>query len=60
MPRRIEKYFWTAPVERSADGAFAPPAGMIGFFQSGVAPRLPPQSKTPTDLHSYPAKTNIS
>jgi len=60
MPSRIEKHFWTAPAERSADGAFASPAKMTGFFQSGVALRLPPQSKTPTDLHSSLGKTNIS
>ena len=38
-----EKPAWTAPAERSGDGAFDGEA--IGKFQSGVALRLPPQSK---------------
>jgi len=33
--------FWTAPAKRSGDGAFEFRSG----FQSGVALRLPPQSK---------------
>jgi hypothetical protein len=42
---------WTAPAERSGDGAFANAAGVrvmkaLGVRKSGVALRLPPQSKT--------------
>jgi hypothetical protein len=39
---------WSAPAERSGDGAFArrDVTEMFAKFQSGVALRLPPQSKT--------------
>jgi hypothetical protein len=46
--RRSGERFWTAPAKRSGDGAF----GWHGAFdcpirsQSGVALRLPPQSKS--------------
>jgi hypothetical protein len=41
---------WTAPAERSDDGAFAwatchRTINSLGSFESGVALRLPPQSK---------------
>ncbi len=38
--------FWTAPAERSGDGAFA----SAGASESGVALRLPPQSKLRPDF----------
>jgi hypothetical protein len=43
--------FWTAPAERSDDGAFertrsADDSNPRGACESGVALRLPPQSKT--------------
>ena len=42
---------WTAPAERSGDGAFANAAGVrvvkaLGPRENGVGLRLPPQSKT--------------
>jgi hypothetical protein len=52
--------FWTAPAERSGDGAFA----CNWSFQSGVALRLPPQSKftaiirRPTGLNNRPGRIN--
>ncbi len=52
---RPAKLFWTAPAERSGDGAFArtrviEPYNASGV-QSGVALRLPPQSKLPYRQH---------
>jgi hypothetical protein len=41
LKRRERAPFWTAPAERSGDGAFV----CNRNFQSGVALRLPPQSK---------------
>jgi hypothetical protein len=37
--------FWTALAERSGDSAFDGTIPAVVFFQSGVALRLPPQSK---------------
>jgi len=37
--------FWTALAERSGDSAFLRATNTTGLIQSGVALRLPPQSK---------------
>jgi hypothetical protein len=37
--------FWTALAERSGDSAFVRTTSVAGLIQSGVALRLPPQSK---------------
>ena len=43
--------FWTALAERSGDSAFAWTTKAASLIQSGVALRLPPQSKTsPTQI----------
>jgi hypothetical protein len=47
---RVIAVFWTAPAERSDDGAFARAtrhrtANSLCSFEGGVALRFPPQSK---------------
>jgi hypothetical protein len=53
MSRRFTARFWTAPAERSGDGAFRRAEIVrvtdgFGACESGVALRLPPQSMTRT------------
>jgi hypothetical protein len=49
-------FFWTAPAKRSGDGAFRTRQARKHsgtFLESGVALRLPPQSKTCRSLHVH-------
>jgi hypothetical protein len=55
MKRCVSTRFWTAPAERSGDGAFRRKQPlrtreMRRACESGVALRLPPQSKTRSGL----------
>jgi hypothetical protein len=70
MKRCVPTRFWTAPAERSGDGAFGRKQPLRireirRACESGVALRLPPQSKTRSGLrrlmvsicvHSWTAK----
>src|SRR5258708_11662632 len=52
----LRKKFWSAPAKRSGDGALDYSAAELQTIQSGVALRLPPQSKnlrfSSLDLHT--------
>jgi hypothetical protein len=51
---------WSAPAERSGDGALAI-GTLMGASQGGVALRLPPHSKCPAPVVAldYPANSSV-